>query len=122
MTSETPPVMLGHNEDDPTAHVENSIMFYYHLKQAAGVSDKNKVPASALHVYPRGGHGFGLCQSGNEAVDAGQPLGGFDACCDWPLHAQRFLQLAGMAPHIPSHPCADVYAPDGSLTCTDLII
>ena len=53
----TPPVMIAQNEDDPSAHVENSLMFYYHLKRAAG-----RTPQSALHLYPSGGHGFGMCQ------------------------------------------------------------
>ncbi len=48
----TPPVFIVHAGDDPTVPVENSIRFY----QAC---IKNKVSAE-MHVYPAGGHGFGL--------------------------------------------------------------
>ena len=120
LTAAMPPVMIAQNEDDPAAHVENSLVFFYKLKQVMHVAAGNKVPASTLHIYPRGGHGFGLCQAGTEAPAAGQPLGGYNECCDWPMDAQRFLQLSGLAPHIPTHPCASVYAPDGSMPCAPL--
>ena len=77
-------------------------MFYYLLKRSVG-----RTPASALHLYPTGGHGFGLCQ--------GSTI--YHQCCDWPLHAQRFLQALGMAPHLPSSPCTGVYQPNGSMSC-----
>jgi acetyl esterase/lipase len=48
----TPPVFIVHAEDDPTVPVENSISFYSACK-------KNNVPAE-MHLYPKGGHGFGL--------------------------------------------------------------
>ena len=76
--------------------------FYYRLKRSAG-----RKPASALHLYPTGGHGFGLCQGSTT----------YQQCCDWPLHAQRFLQALGFAPHLPSSPCTGVYQPDGSASC-----
>ena len=47
-------------------------------------------PTGAVHLYPTGGHGFGLCANW-------QPVGGFQACCEWPLSAQRFLQQHGWA-------------------------
>ena len=36
VSAATPPVMIAQNEDDPSAHVENSLLFYYHLKRAHG--------------------------------------------------------------------------------------
>lgn len=102
LTAATPPVMIAQNEDDPSAHVENSLMLYYHLKRAP-----NRQASSALHLYPTGGHGFGLCQGSSS----------FEQCCDWPLEAQRFLQAIGFAPNLPSSPCTGVFGPKGDLTC-----
>ncbi len=48
----TPPTFLVHASDDPTVQAANSIRFYEALKKA-------EVPAE-LHIYERGGHGFGL--------------------------------------------------------------
>jgi pectinesterase len=50
--SNTPPVFLVHASDDKSVPVDNSIRYY----QAAV---KNNVSAE-LHVYPKGGHGFGM--------------------------------------------------------------
>lgn len=102
VTAATPPLMIAQNEDDPSAHVENSLMLYYHLKRSAG-----RKPSSALHLYPTGGHGFGLCQVETENKE----------CCDWPLAAQRFMQDQGFAPNWPAKPCDGVYDKDGSLKC-----
>lgn len=102
VSADTPPLMIAQNEDDPSAHVENSLMLYYHLKRSAGRS-----PSSALHLYPTGGHGFGLCQA-----DPGNK-----ECCEWPLAAQRFLQDRGFAPGWPAAPCDGVYDAEGSLQC-----
>jgi len=52
ITKETPPTFLVHATDDNVVKVENSVAFYSNLI-------KNKVPAE-LHIYQRGGHGFGL--------------------------------------------------------------
>ena len=52
VSSATPPTFLIHAGDDATVPVENSIRFY----QAC---IKNKV-AVELHLYPKGGHGFGI--------------------------------------------------------------
>ncbi|MBC7651889.1 MAG: alpha/beta hydrolase, partial [Deinococcales bacterium] len=52
VTSETPPTFLVHAADDKTVKVDNSILFFMALQ-------KNKV-ASELHIYQKGGHGFGL--------------------------------------------------------------
>ena len=55
VTPQTPPTFLVHAEDDRTVPVANSIHFYESLLH-------NDVPAE-LHVYPKGGHGFGLHNS-----------------------------------------------------------
>jgi len=58
VSSTTPPTFLIHAGDDATVPVENSIRFYQSCI-------KNKVPAE-MHIYPRGGHGFGMY---NKATD-----------------------------------------------------
>ena len=50
-TGVTPPTFLAMAQDDPV-RVENALFYYWALKQA-------NVPAE-LHVYPTGGHGYGL--------------------------------------------------------------
>ena len=52
VTKQTPPTFLVHAGDDATVKVQNSVAFYDALQ-------KNKVPAE-MHIYPNGGHGFGL--------------------------------------------------------------
>lgn len=52
----TPPTILVQTQDD-TSHVNSSLFYYYALKEA-------KVPA-ALHIYPSGGHGYGLRNTGH---------------------------------------------------------
>ena len=52
VTKETPPTFLAHATDDKGVPAENSLMLYQALKN-------NAVPAE-LHIYPKGGHGFGL--------------------------------------------------------------
>jgi len=52
VTKDCPPVFIIHAGDDNTVPVENSIRFYM-------ACIKNKVPAE-MHIYPKGGHGFGL--------------------------------------------------------------
>ena len=51
VTSQTPPSFIVQAEDDPV-HVENSTVYYIALKNA-------NVPAE-LHLYAKGGHGYGL--------------------------------------------------------------
>ena len=51
VTAETPPTFVLQAEDDPV-HVENATAYFLALKAA-------KVPAE-LHVYAKGGHGYGL--------------------------------------------------------------
>ena len=52
VTAQTPPTMLIHAGDDRTVKVANSLRFYEALH-------KNGV-AAEMHIYPRGGHGFGI--------------------------------------------------------------
>lgn len=52
VTPKTPPTFLIHATDDTVVLPENSINYYLALK-------KNGVPAE-LHIYEKGGHGFGL--------------------------------------------------------------
>jgi acetyl esterase/lipase len=57
VTDQTPPCFLLHAADDKTVKVANSMLFYNALLQ-------HKVPAE-MHLYQKGGHGFGL---NNKAV------------------------------------------------------
>lgn len=52
VTPQTPPTFLVQAADDKTVKVDNSIIFFEALQ-------KNKV-AVEMHIYQRGGHGFGL--------------------------------------------------------------
>ncbi len=52
VTAQTPPTFLVHAGDDDGVKVQNSLWFYDALQ-------RHGVPAE-LHIYPRGGHGFGL--------------------------------------------------------------
>lgn len=70
----TPPTFLVQTEDDPV-HVENSLACYAALKEA-------KVPAE-MHLYPSGGHGYGLRPS---------PL----AVTTWPARAADWLRSLGV--------------------------
>jgi acetyl esterase/lipase len=47
----TPPAFILQAEDDPV-HVENALVYFTALKNA-------NVPAE-LHIYTKGGHGYGL--------------------------------------------------------------
>jgi acetyl esterase/lipase len=69
VTKETPPTFLVHATDDKTVPVENSLLFYQALKD-------NGVPAE-MHIYPTGGHGFGL------ALGRGYLETWTDRCLDW---------------------------------------
>jgi acetyl esterase/lipase len=52
VTKQTPPTFLIHATDDKAVPVENSLRFYEALK-TNGVSVE-------MHIFPTGGHGFGL--------------------------------------------------------------
>ena len=74
--------MLIQAEDDPV-HAENALFYFLALKQ------KGAAP-SELHIYPRGGHGYGRCTM------PGLP-DTFEVC-SWPNQGDRFLQTLGVAP------------------------
>ncbi|HYC28243.1 MAG TPA: alpha/beta hydrolase [Chitinophagaceae bacterium] len=69
VTKETSPTFLLHTTDNKTVPVENSLLFYQALKD-------NGVPVE-MHIYPKGGHGFGL------ALDKGYLEGWSDLLIDW---------------------------------------
>jgi len=83
--AETPPIFLVHADDDPVAGAENSLVMYSALQRA-------KV-AAELHVYSRGGHGFGVRPS---------PL----ACSSWTDRCLDWLRDQGML-GTGSNPSAD---------------
>ncbi|GAF05429.1 alpha/beta hydrolase [Saccharicrinis fermentans] len=61
VTENTPPTFILHAGDDPAVPIENSIKMYQALV-------KNKVKTT-MHIYPTGGHGFGLGISRKDAPD-----------------------------------------------------
>lgn len=61
VTSNMPPTFLIHATDDDVVTVENSLLYYQALKV-------NKVPTE-MHIYPAGGHGFGLA-NGNKSLES----------------------------------------------------
>lgn len=65
----TPPTFLVHAGDDKAVPPENSVLFYLALRKAG-------VPCE-LHIYERGGHGFGLAP--DDPVLASWPR----RCADW---------------------------------------
>lgn len=69
VTAQTPPAFIVHAANDSTVPVANSIAYFSALK-------RNGVPAE-LHLYEKGGHGFGLAKGRGTA--SGWP----DACIAW---------------------------------------
>ncbi len=61
VSATTPPTFLVHAEDDGGVPVENSMEYFLALKEY-------KIPAE-MHIYPTGGHGFGLKTKGKGSVD-----------------------------------------------------
>ncbi len=55
ITSNTPPTMIVQTEDDKS-HINSSLFYYYALKEA-GVS-------AWMYLYSKGGHGYGLRNTG----------------------------------------------------------
>jgi acetyl esterase/lipase len=74
VTPETPPTFLAQTEDDGV-RVECSLFYYLALKQA-------KVPAE-MHLYPDGGHGYGLRPSSHTVST-------------WPARAEEWLRARGL--------------------------
>ncbi|MCQ0110962.1 alpha/beta hydrolase [Zhouia amylolytica] len=54
VTKDTPPSFIVHASDDKAVPVENSLVFYESLLA--------KEVLAEMHIYPKGGHGFGLAQ------------------------------------------------------------
>jgi len=52
VTANTPPAFIVAAKDDPAVNIKNSIYFYHALQ-------RHRV-RSSLHLYEKGGHGFGL--------------------------------------------------------------
>lgn len=69
VTKNTPPTFLVHATDDKTVPVENSLLFYQALKDN-GVS-------AEMHIFPKGGHGFGL------GIGRGEVESWTDLCVEW---------------------------------------
>jgi acetyl esterase/lipase len=73
VTSDTPPAFVVMTEDD-SVHVENAYVYGLALKNA-------NVPAE-VHIYPKGGHGYGLRPSPN-------------GVSHWPDRAAEWLKEQG---------------------------
>ncbi len=69
----TPPTFIAMAEDDPV-RVENALSYYVALKQA-------KVPVE-MHLYPTGGHGYGLRRTA-------------DLVTTWPDRVADWMRAAG---------------------------
>ena len=74
ITDKTPPTFLLQSQDD--SNYINSSLFYYYALKEAGV-------LSAMHLYPSGGHGFGLRNTGHLVNE-------------WPFRAISWLRDIGM--------------------------
>jgi acetyl esterase/lipase len=74
LTSNTPPTFLVQTQDD-SVRAETSVFYYLALKNA-------KVSAE-LHLYPSGGHGYGL-RSTAKAVTT------------WPQRAEQWMRGLGL--------------------------
>ena len=84
ITSNTPPTFLAMAQDDPV-RVETALFYALALKNA-------KVPTE-LHIYPSGGHGYGLRPSTNLVTT-------------WPARAEEWMRARAILPPKPaqSHP------------------
>ncbi|MEG1750025.1 MAG: alpha/beta hydrolase [Tannerellaceae bacterium] len=74
ITTDTPPTLMIQAEDDKS-YINSSLFYYYALKEAG-------VPAW-LHLYSRGGHGYGLRDTG-AAVN------------EWPARAEDWFREIGI--------------------------
>jgi acetyl esterase/lipase len=75
VSAKTPIAFLVHAMDDGAVPVENSIAYYLALK-------KFKTPAE-MHLYPNGGHGFGLRTEGKGSL------------VNWPAAMEGWLKANG---------------------------
>jgi acetyl esterase/lipase len=72
---QTPPAFLVHAMDDTGVPVENSIEYFLALKNL-------KIPAE-IHVYPQGGHGYGMRTAGKGSL------------ASWPAAMEGWLKAMG---------------------------
>ncbi|MEP6755692.1 MAG: alpha/beta hydrolase [Chthonomonadales bacterium] len=77
VTKDTPPAFITMTEDDPV-HAENALVYTLELKKAG-------VPVE-LHLYPTGGHGYGLRPSKN-------------GVSHWPERAAEWMATRGLLKH-----------------------
>jgi len=75
VSDQTPPAFLVHAMDDTGVPVENSIEYYLALK-------KKKIPAE-MHLYPQGGHGYGMRTEGKGSL------------ANWPTAMEGWLKAMG---------------------------
>ena len=80
-TTGTPPTFLVHTGDDKEVLAENSVLLYVSLRRVG-------VPAE-MHIYEKGGHGFGLAP--NDPILASWT----ERCADW-------MRRRGLLPHSPA--------------------
>jgi acetyl esterase/lipase len=73
VSAKNPPTFIAMAEDDPV-RVETALYYYAALKKA-------KIPAE-LHIYPTGGHGYGLRKTGKNVAK-------------WPKRAEEWMLEAG---------------------------
>lgn len=74
ITAKTPPTFIAMTEDDGI-RVESALFYYLALKNA-------KVPAE-MHLYPTGGHGYGLRPSQHRVTS-------------WPQRVEEWMSTAGL--------------------------
>jgi len=75
VTRNTPPTFLAQAENDAVDNVNNSLVYYVALKKA-GVSVE-------MHLYPEGGHAFGLRRTK-------------DPITEWPQLVEKWLRSIGI--------------------------
>lgn len=75
VTKDTPPMFLLQAVDDPVDTVQNSLVYFIALKKAG-------VPVE-YHLYPKGGHAFGLRKTDMPVTD-------------WPNLAEKWLKSIGI--------------------------
>jgi Esterase/lipase len=78
ISGDTPPMFLLQATDDPVDTVQNSLVYFIALKKAA-------TPVE-YHLYPKGGHAFGLRETNSPITH-------------WPQLAETWLKTIGMIPN-----------------------
>eukprot|EP01060_Flectonema_neradi_P037697 TRINITY_DN7668_c0_g2_i1.p1 TRINITY_DN7668_c0_g2~~TRINITY_DN7668_c0_g2_i1.p1 ORF type:complete len:292 (+),score=36.98 TRINITY_DN7668_c0_g2_i1:51-926(+) len=73
-----PPAFFSQAMNDPAAPCENSLLFMTEMK-------KRNAPLSELHLWPDGGHGYGLCQNLPKTHEV----------CTWPQRAELWFRSNG---------------------------